>query len=105
MEMRSTSSASQATVLRKKSWFPWKPRRELLAKSASPTTTTRPSGAFGASPSAPGDGAGEGDGVGAGEGPRIVATAAREMGPRRAFFSSKTTRPLGVRAAPAQDPG
>ena len=49
IEMRSASSASQATVFRKKSWLPWKPSSALLAKSASPTATTRPSGAFGSS--------------------------------------------------------
>ena len=109
IEMRSASSASQATAFRKKSWLPWMPRREFEAKSESPTATTRPSGAFGSSGAgdgageAAGDGAGDGVGVGAGVGPLTVATAASEIGPIRSLPSSNLIGPLRPRSVSAHD--
>src|SRR5713226_9477703 len=46
IEMRSSSSASQDTMLRKKSRLPCAPRNWLEAKSAVPTTTRRAFGVF-----------------------------------------------------------
>ena len=96
--MRSASSASQATMFRKKSWLPWKPRSAFDAKSASPIATTRPSVAFGSS-GARATARARASGVGAGAGPFTVATAASEIGPLRSLPSSNLIGSLSVEVA------
>src|SRR5215468_6928513 len=114
--MRSASSASQATVFKKKSWLPWKPRSAFEAKSLSPKAATRPSGAFfsssgdgegdGDAPGeAEGEAAGEGEGDGLGDGPFTVTTAPSETGPFASLPSSYWIRPFKARSVSAHDSG
>src|SRR5262245_50245943 len=116
IETRSTSSASQATVFKKKSWFPWKPRSAFEAKSLSPKAATRPAGACCASSGdgegdgdAPGDAdgeaAGEGEGDGLGDGPFTVTTAPSETGPVASLPSSDWIRPVKARSGSAHASG
>src|SRR6185503_18317310 len=116
--MRSASSASQATVFKKKSWLPSKDRSWLLAKSASPKAATRPSFGGGAASSDglaedEGEAAGEsevataGDAAGDGEGEAAVtgtvATAPSEIGPRVSLPESIWMGSFSVRSVSAQE--
>src|SRR6266704_498305 len=91
--MRSSSSANQLTVFRKRLPLPCTGNRLLLANSESPNTTSRAArGAAFCSCSGCSDDSDVGAGVPVLSG-LIVATAAMLMGPRRSLSASNAVRP------------